>query len=183
MAPHSSTLAWKIHGQRSLVSCSPWGFWGLDKTERLHFHFSLSCIGEGNGNPFQCSCLENPRDRGAWWVAIYGVTQSQTRLTRLSSSFSLFIFTSSIHWGRPSYLTWLLCRTLHSVSYGFLFLLYLLLLFFSQLFLRAPQTTTLPSCISFSLTWFWSLPPVQCYELPSIVLQALCLSDLIPWIH
>ena len=56
-------------------------------TERLHFHFSLSCIGEGNGNPLQCSCLENPRDDGgAWWAAVYGVAQSQTRLKRLSSS-------------------------------------------------------------------------------------------------
>jgi len=54
--------------------------------ERLHFHFSLSCIGEGNGNPLQCSCLENPRDSGAWWAAIYGVAQSWTRLKRLSSS-------------------------------------------------------------------------------------------------
>ena len=55
-------------------------------TERLHFHFSLSCIGEGNGNPLQCSCLENPRDGGAWWAAVYRVTQSRTRLKRLSSS-------------------------------------------------------------------------------------------------
>ena len=55
-------------------------------TERLHFHFSLSCIGEGNGNPLQCSCLENPRDGGVWWAAVYGVAQSQTRLKRLSSS-------------------------------------------------------------------------------------------------
>ena len=55
-------------------------------TERLHFHFSLSCIGKGNGNPLQCSCLENPRDGGAWWAAVYGVTQSWTRLNRLSSS-------------------------------------------------------------------------------------------------
>ena len=55
-------------------------------TERLHFHFSLSCIGEGNGNPLQCPCLENPRDGGAWWVAVYGVAQSRTRLKRLSSS-------------------------------------------------------------------------------------------------
>ena len=51
-------------------------------TERLHFHFSLSCIGEGNGNPLQCSCLENPRDRGAWWAAVYGVAQSRARLKR-----------------------------------------------------------------------------------------------------
>ena len=59
---------------------------GSDTTERLHFHFSLSCIGEGNGNPLQCSCLENPRDGGASWAAVYGVTQSQTRLKQLSSS-------------------------------------------------------------------------------------------------
>ena len=59
-----------------------------DTTERLHFHFSLSFIGEGNGNPLQCSCLENPRDRGAWWASIYGVAQSQTQLMRLSSSSS-----------------------------------------------------------------------------------------------
>ena len=57
-------------------------------TERLHFHFSLSCIGEDNGNPLQCSCLENPRDGGAWWAAVYGVAQSRTRLKRLSSSSS-----------------------------------------------------------------------------------------------
>ena len=76
----------KSHGQRSLVGCSPWGRWGSDTTEQLHFHFSLSCIGEGNGNPLQCSCLENPRDRGAWWAAIYGVAQSQTQLKQLSSS-------------------------------------------------------------------------------------------------
>ena len=78
----------KSHGWRSLVGCSPWGYKELDTTERLHFHFSFSCIGEGNGNPLQCSCLENPRDGRAWWAAIYGVTQSQTRLKRLSSSSS-----------------------------------------------------------------------------------------------
>ena len=78
----------KAHGRRSLVGCSPWGRKELDTTELLHFHFSLSCIGEGNGNPLQCSCLENPRDGGAWWAAICGVTQSRTRLKRLSSSSS-----------------------------------------------------------------------------------------------
>ena len=86
MAPHSSTLAWKIHGWRILVGCSPWSREKSDTTERLHFHFSLLCIGEGNGNPLQCSCLENPRDYRAWWVAVYGVAQSRTRLKRLSSS-------------------------------------------------------------------------------------------------
>ena len=73
MATDSSTLAWKTHGPRSLVGCRPWGPWESDTTEQLHFHFSLSCIGEGNGNPLQCSCLENPRDAEAWWAAIYGV--------------------------------------------------------------------------------------------------------------
>ena len=68
------------------MGCSPWGREELDTTERLHFHFSLSCIGEGNGNPLQCSCLENPRDGGAWWAAICGVSQSRTRLKRLGSN-------------------------------------------------------------------------------------------------
>ena len=67
------------------MGCSPWGCKESDTTERLHFDFSLSRIGEGNGNPLQCSCLENPRDRGAWWAAVYGVAQSRTRLKRLSS--------------------------------------------------------------------------------------------------
>ena len=70
------------------MGCSPWGRWGSDTTERLHFHFSVSCIGEGNGNPLQWSCLENSRDGGAWWAAVYGVAQSQTWLKRLSSSSS-----------------------------------------------------------------------------------------------
>ena len=78
-------LPGKSHGWRSLVGCSPWGLKESDMTERLHFPFSLSCIGEGNGNLLQCSCLENLRDGGAWWAAVYGVAQSQTRLKRLSS--------------------------------------------------------------------------------------------------
>ena len=68
------------------MGCSPWGHYELDTTERLHFHFPLSCIGEGNGSPLQCSCLESPRDGGAWWAAAYGVAQGQTRLKRLGSS-------------------------------------------------------------------------------------------------
>ena len=64
------------------MGCSPWGREESDTTDQLHFHFSLSCIGEGNGNPLQCSCLGNPRDSGAWWAAIYGVTQSRTQLKR-----------------------------------------------------------------------------------------------------
>ena len=86
MAPHSSTLAWKSHGWRSLVGYSPWSLEESDTTERLHFHFS--CIGEGNGNPLQCSCLENLLDGGAWWAAVCGIAQSRTWLKRLSSSSS-----------------------------------------------------------------------------------------------
>ena len=90
MAPHSSTLAWKIPwteepgGLQSMGSLRV----GQDVTEGLPFHFSFSCIGEGNGNPLQCSCLENPRDGAACWAAIYGVAQSQTRLQQLSGSSS-----------------------------------------------------------------------------------------------
>ena len=75
MASHSSTLPRKSHGWRSLVSCSPWGHYKSDTTERLHFHFPLSCIGEGNGNPLQCSCLENSRHGGTWWAAFYGLNR------------------------------------------------------------------------------------------------------------
>ena len=83
--PTPVLLPGKSHGPRSLVGCSQWGREELDTTERLPFHFSLSCIGEGNGNPLQCSCLENPRDGGVWWAAVYGVAQSWTRLKRLNS--------------------------------------------------------------------------------------------------
>ena len=87
--PSPVFLSGKSHGgRRSLVGYSPWGPKELDTTERLPFHFPLSCIGEENGNPLQCSCLENPRDGEAWWAAIYGVAQSWSRLKRLSSSSS-----------------------------------------------------------------------------------------------
>ena len=83
------------HGWRSLVGCTPWGHEESDTTERLHFHFSLSRIGERNGNPLQCSCLENPKDGGAWWAAVYVVAQSWTWLKRLStSSSSVFLYLS-----------------------------------------------------------------------------------------
>ena len=81
-------LPGKSHGWRSLVGYSPWGREESDMTERLHFHFLLSCIGEGNGNPLQCSCLENPRDGGAWWAVVYVVAQGWTQLKRCSSSSS-----------------------------------------------------------------------------------------------
>ena len=84
--PTPVLLPGKSHGRRSLVGSSPWGHSESDTTERLPFHFSLSCTGEGNGNPLQCSCLENPRDDGTWWAAVYGVAQSRTRLKQLSSS-------------------------------------------------------------------------------------------------
>ena len=85
MAPHSSTLAWKIPWAEEPGRLQSMGSLRVDTTERFHFHFSLSCIGEGNGNPLQCSCLENPRDGEAWW-AVYGVAQSWTQLKWLSSS-------------------------------------------------------------------------------------------------
>ena len=78
MATHSRTLAWKIPWMEEPGRLQFMGSLESDMTERLYFHFSLSCIGEGNGNPLQCSCLENPKDGRAWWAAVYGVTQSQT---------------------------------------------------------------------------------------------------------
>ena len=87
--PTPVLLPGKSHGRRSLVGYSPWGQEELDTTARLHFHFSLSCIGEGNDNPLQCSCLENPRDGGAWWAAVSGIAQSRIRLKRLCSSIQL----------------------------------------------------------------------------------------------
>ena len=86
--PTPVLLPGKSPGRRSLVGCSPWGHEESDMTEWLHFHFSLSCIGEGNGIPLQCSCLESPRDGGAWWTAVSGVAQSRTWLKWLSSSSS-----------------------------------------------------------------------------------------------
>ena len=83
------SLAWKIPWTEEPGGLQSMGLLESDMTERLPFHFSPSCIGEGNGNPLQCSCLENPRDRGAWWAAVYGVAQSRTRLKPLSSSLYL----------------------------------------------------------------------------------------------
>ena len=102
MATHSSTLAWKMPWMEE-----PGGLQSM--TGRLHFHFSLSCIGEGHGNAPQCSCLENPRDGGGWWAAVYGVAQSWTQLKRLSSSSSSTVVTQlcsaplSMEFSRPEY--------------------------------------------------------------------------------
>ena len=84
--PTPVLLPWKSHGWRSLVGYSPWGGTESDTTEQLPFHFSLSCTGQGKGDPLQCSFLETPRDGGAWWAPVYGVTQSWTWLKQLSSS-------------------------------------------------------------------------------------------------
>ena len=112
--PTPVLLPGKSHGWRNLVGCSPWGHKEWDTTELLHFHVSLSCIGEGNGNPLQCSCLENPRDGGAWWAAVYGVAQSRTRLKWLSGSSSRV---QSILWTRKRRLFWIY----YVVAYIFLF--------------------------------------------------------------
>ena len=114
--PTPVVLPGKSHGWRSLVGCSPLGRKELDTTERLHFHFSLSCTGEGNGTPLQCSCLENPRDGGAWWAAIYGVSQSQTRLERLSSSLCMEgLFSDMVSIVRSEYS---LAKVLIHISYS-----------------------------------------------------------------
>ena len=98
--PTPVLLPGKSHGWRSLVGYSPWGREESDTTEQLHFLFSPSCTGEGNGNPLQCSCLENPRDGGAWWAAVCGVAQSRTQLKCRSSSSSSRI--SRLAWEGPS---------------------------------------------------------------------------------
>ena len=116
MAPTPVLLPGKSHGWRSLIGCSPWGHTESDTTERLHFHFSLSCIAEGNGNPLQCSCLENPRDGGAWappWSAVYGVAQSRTRLKWPSSSSSYLqkhrLRDYHTKWSKPDVLSSISC--------------------------------------------------------------------------
>ena len=112
MAPHSSTLAWKIPWMEEPGGLQSMGREESDTTERLHFHFSLSCIGEGNGNPVRRSCLDNPRDGRAWWAAVYGVTQSWPRLTRLSSSSSMF---KSWCWRRLLRVPWTARRSIQSI--------------------------------------------------------------------
>ena len=105
MAPHSNTLAWKIPWMEEPGRLQSMGSLESDTTERLPFHFSLSCIGEGNDNPLQCSCLESPGDGVAWWAAVYGVMQSRTRLKWLSKIF--YKVQSSLSYN---------CRTLSVIS-------------------------------------------------------------------
>ena len=121
IAPQPSILAEKCHGWRSLVGCSPWGREELDTTERLHFHFSLSCTGEGNGNALQCSCLENPRDGGAWWAADCGVARSRTRLSDSAAAAGLCICVSAPLSTRPALS--FPCRVPKSVVYACVFIL------------------------------------------------------------
>ena len=92
--PTPALLPGKSHGRWSLVGCSPWGLEESDRTERLHFHFSLSCIGEGNGNPLQYSCLENPIDKKAWRATVHGIAESRIRLSDQHTNIPMFIFTT-----------------------------------------------------------------------------------------
>ena len=108
------------------MGCSPWGRKESNMPERLHFQFSLSYIGEGNGNPLQCSCLENPRDGRAWWAAIYGVTQSRTRLKRLCSSSSSRVTKLSSRKSSPVCLQWLSRGSRPQLPPGVITSLYLL---------------------------------------------------------
>ena len=108
--PTPVLLPGKPHGWRSLVGFSPCGRKESDTTERLHFHLSLSCIGERNGNPLPCSCLENPRDGRAWWAAVCGVTQSRTCLKWISSSIvCIILYLCSL----PQPCLWYLCMLLN----------------------------------------------------------------------
>ena len=114
--PTPVLLPGKSHGQRSLVGCSPWGREQSDMTERLHFHFSLSCIGEGNGNPLQCSCLENPRDRGAWWAAVYGVHRVGHDWSDLAAAAAILIRQKTI---AAVYLVYCILILCHALAYRF----------------------------------------------------------------
>ena len=144
MAPTPVLLPGKPHGRRSLEGCSPWGRWGSDTTERLHFHFSLSCIGEGNGTPLQYSCLENPRDGGAWWAAVCGVAQSRTRLKWLSSRISPPLYKS----GTPNSALSITELTLPHLLLNLLWFLYSETLQFSPLLFHSTN-----SCSYFSPSW------------------------------
>ena len=98
MATQSRLLPGKSHGWRSPVGCSPWGLEESDTTEQLHFHLSLSCIGEGNGNPLQCSCLENPRDGGAWWAASLGSHRVRHDWSNLAAAAAVDEMVGWHHW-------------------------------------------------------------------------------------
>ena len=159
--PTPVLLPRKSHGWRGLVGCSPWGRKESDTTERLHFIFSLLCIGERNGNPLQCSCLEYPRDRGAWWAAVYEVAQSWTWLKRLSSSSSSLL--KKISTGLPKILTFISHKQSSSSFHHpfFFFLLWNFLLF--KILTDNNQRTTIFVCpqdlpLYSYMTWGKSIP-------------------------
>ena len=109
--PTPVLLPGKSHGPRSLVGCSPWGRQESDTTGRLHFHFSLSCTGEGNGTPLQSSCLENPRDRGAWWAAVSGVAESDmTEATQQQQQGIQYCVQHSFHGDRKDFSKYIFYR-------------------------------------------------------------------------
>ena len=110
VAAHSSVLAWRIPGTAEPGGLQSMGSLESDTTERLHFHSSLSCVGEGGGSPLQCSCLENPRDRGAWWAAVYGVAQSRTRLSNFTFTFHFHALEREVA-AHSSVLAWRIPRT------------------------------------------------------------------------
>ena len=138
MAPHSSTLAWKISRTEEPGRLQSMGSLRVGHDWATSLSLFTSCIGEGKGNPLQCSCLENPRDGGAWWAAIYGVAQSQTRLKRLSSSSSKL-----------------------SLKFVCLFLLGFLFMTFhcNQIDFSLPSSTTAYLIASFSFTYIGSIYP------------------------
>ena len=181
MATHSSILAGKSHGQRSLAVYSSWVVKSRTWLSNKRFHFLcilstfswslLLLLGLYYFCPLLCSSLH---EMFLWYPNF---------LEEISPFCCFPLFLCNVHWRRPSCLSSLFSWTLYSVGYTFPFLHCLLLLFSPQLFAKPSHTTTLPSCISFSLEWFWSLPPVQCYKPLSTVLQAVCLPDLIPWIY
>jgi len=149
----------KSHGRKSLVGYSLWGRLESDTTERLDFHFSLSCIGEGNGNPVQCSCLENPRDGGAWWAAVYGVAQSRTLLKRLSSRRNYFFQHFILYWTNLLFSHLPSCYLPSSIESGHqhmhcLFLLMKVMLLFGPC---CELNLVPPKSIHWSLSplWFW----------------------------
>ena len=111
--PTPVLLPGESHGRRSLVGCNPWGHEESDMTEQLNFHFSLSCIGEGNGNPLQCSCLENPRDSGAWWAAIYGSHRVRHDWSNLAAAAAAAVDYIYASWFLDPLFLWPICLFFH----------------------------------------------------------------------
>ena len=164
--PTPMFLLGKSHGWRSLVGCSPWGHEELDTAEQPHFHFSLSCIGEGNGNPLQCSCLENPRDRGAWKAAVHGVAKSRTWLSDFTFTFHFHALEKEME-THSSVLAWkipgtgepsgLLSMGSHRVGHDWNDLAVAAILF------------TVMSC-NFSMVNFWNIIFVRMLEVKKVVI-------------